>query len=526
MTNVVLGYLGSQLDAGSDLDRWERWRPTVGVCQQDDMVVDRFELLADRRTRKLARTVAADIHSVSPETDVRVHETSFRDPWDFEEVYGGLYDFARTYDFRPENEDYLFHITTGTHVFQICAFLLTESRHFPARLLQASPPRKRDGGVAGTYKIIDLDLSRYDQLAARFDEEQQSRVSFLKAGIDTRNERFNTLIDEIEFVALQSDAPMLLTGPTGAGKSRLARRIYELKRNNERVGGEFVEVNCAMLRGDQAMSTLFGHRKGAFTGAAKDRPGLLRSADKGILFLDEIGELGSDEQAMLLRALEEKRFLPVGADEEVTSDFQLIAGTNRDLRKRVGEGSFREDLLARIDLWTFELPGLADRREDIEPNIEFELTQYATRAGRQVRFNKEARERFLRFATSSDARWLANFRDLNAAMVRMATMSPAGRIQEGTVTAEITRLQRSWGQAASQTSLLDQIDGLDRSTIDEFDQRQLEHVIEVCRQSKSLAEAGRKLFNVSRLAKKQPNDSDRLRKYLAKFGLSFPDITD
>ena len=105
-------------------------------------------------------------------------------------------------------------------------------------------------------------------------------------------------------------------------------------------------------------------------------------------------------------------------------------------------------------------------------------------------------------------------------------MSPAGRIQEGTVTAEITRLQRSWGQAASQTSLLDQIDGLDRSTIDEFDQRQLEHVIEVCRQSKSLAEAGRKLFNVSRLAKKQPNDSDRLRKYLAKFGLSFPDITD
>ena len=353
-------------------------------------MVDRFELLIDRKTQQLANIVQEDIASVSPETDLRLHKVSFRDPWDFEEVYGKLHDFARGYDFRTDKERYLVHITTGTHVFQICTFLLTESNHFPGRLLQTSPPKKRDQGREGRYRIIDLDLSRYDQLAARFEQEQQSRVSFLKAGIETRNERFNALIDEIEFVALQSDGPMLLTGPTGAGKSQLAKRIYELKRNNERVTGEFVEVNCAMLRGDQAMSALFGHRKGAFTGAAKDRPGLLRSADGGMLFLDEIGELGGDEQAMLLRALEEKRFLPVGADEEVSSDFQLIAGTNRKLRDRVRDGKFREDLLARIDLWTFELPGLADRREDIEPNIEFELMQFAAASGRQVRFNKEA----------------------------------------------------------------------------------------------------------------------------------------
>lgn len=524
MKRVVIGYLGSQLDAGSDTDRWNSWRPTVGLCQHEDMLVDRFELLADKRTRSLARTVANDIHSVSPETEVRVHETSFRDPWDFEEVYAGLHDFARAYDFRVDTEDYLFHITTGTHVFQICAFLLTESRHFPARLLQTSPPRKRGRGSEGEYKIIDLDLSRYDQLAARFEQEQRSRVSFLKAGIDTRNKRFNELIDQIEFVALQSDAPMLLTGPTGAGKSRLAKRVYELKRNNERVTGEFVEVNCAMLRGDHAMSTLFGHQKGAFTGAAKDRPGLLRSAHKGILFLDEIGELGSDEQAMLLRALEEKRFLPVGADDEASSDFQLISGTNRDLRGRVIEGRFREDLLARIDLWTFRLPGLAERHEDIEPNIEFELDQFAASSGRQVRFNREARDRFLRFATSPEAKWLANFRDLNAAMVRMATLSPTGRIQEPTVTAEIDRLRKSWGRSGS-GSVLDEIAELDRSAIDEFDQRQLAHVIEICRASSSMADAGRKLFNVSRLAKKQPNDSDRLKKYLAKFGLNFGELT-
>src|SRR5262249_21144841 len=116
-------------------------------------------------------------------------------------------------------------------------------------------------------------------------------------------------------------------GPTGAGKSQLARRIYELKVARHQIAGAFVDVNCATLRGDAAMSTLFGHRKGAFTGAVQDRPGLLRAADGGLLFLDEIGELGLDEQAMLLRAVEEKRFLPVGADKEVASDFRLIAGT-------------------------------------------------------------------------------------------------------------------------------------------------------------------------------------------------------
>jgi len=97
-------------------------------------------------------------------------------------------------------------------------------------------------------------------------------------------------------------------------------------------------VNCATLRGDQALSTLFGHKKGAFTGAIQDRHGLLREADKGMLFLDEVGELGSDEQAMLLRAIEEKLFFPMGSDKEVSSDFQLICGTNRDLQRDAREG--------------------------------------------------------------------------------------------------------------------------------------------------------------------------------------------
>ena len=314
-------------------------------------------------------------------------------------MYGALYDFANNYPFDPDKEDYWIHITTGSHVAQICMFLMTEARYFPGRLVQTSPPKRQAAGNPGSYALIDLDLSRYDQIAQRFTREQAEGVAFLKSGIATRNAKFNAMIEEIERVAIKSRAPMLLMGPTGAGKSFLARRVYELKKSRHQIDGKFVDLNCATLHGDGAASTLFGHIKGSFTGAGVDRPGLLRSAHKGLLFLDEIGELGLDEQAMLLKAIEEKRFFPVGADTEVQSDFQLIAGTNRDLGKEVAAGRFREDLYARINLWTYELPGLVQRPEDIEPNLEYLLAQYGAETGERVRFNKEARERFMRFAT-------------------------------------------------------------------------------------------------------------------------------
>lgn len=183
-----------------------------------------------------------------------------------------------------------------------------------------------------------------------------------------------------------------------------------------------MEVNCATLRGDTAMSTLFGHVKGAFTGARESREGLLRSANGGMLFLDEIGELGADEQAMLLKAIEEKTFYPFGSDRQVSSDFQLIAGTVRDLRQLVAEGKFREDLYARINLWTFTLPGLRQRQEDIEPNLDYEVGRHASLTGDSVRFNTEARRAWLAFATSPQATWRGNFRELSASVTRMATL--------------------------------------------------------------------------------------------------------
>lgn len=357
MKKVAISILGTTMDRrGKGDKRWDKWRPTLSMCQHDDLLIDRLELLFDHHAQHLANQVTDDIARVSPATQVVHHCVDFVDPWDFETVYSDLLDFARGYSFDTGSEKYLVHITTGTHVAQICLYLLTEAGYLPGKL-QGRP----------------------------------------------------------------------------------------------------VSVNCATLKGENAMSALFGDKKGAFTGAAADRAGLLMEADGGLLFLDEIGELGLDEQAMLLKAIEYKRFMPFGADRETSSNFQVIAGTNRDLARLTGEGLFREDLLARIDLWTYRLPSLQERLEDLAPNIDYELEAFSRKAGELVSFNKAAREKYLRFGMSPAASWSANFRDLNASITRMAT----------------------------------------------------------------LAEAGRKLFNVSRLEKKSQNDSHRVKQLLDKYGIRF-----
>jgi len=523
---VVLGFLGSTLDASKfGPSRWQKWRPTVALCMQQDLRVSRLELIHGRLHARLADYVKEDIAGVSPETDVKLRQIDFDNAWDFEEVYGKLLDVARAYPFDPEAEDYYVHITTGTHVAQICLFLLTEARYLPGRLLQTNPPRGASAGVEGSWSAIDLDLSRYDSIATRFALAAAEGSSFLKSGIETKNAAFNRMIDEIEQVAVRSRAPLLLMGPTGAGKSQLARRIYDLKRLKHQFAGAFVEVNCATLKGDGAMSALFGHKKGAFTGAAADRPGLLRAADKGMLFLDEIGELGLDEQAMILRAIEEKRFLPVGADREAASEFQLIAGTNCDLGQAVADGRFRDDLYARLNLWTFTLPALRDRIEDIAPNLDYELDRFAEREGMRVSFNKEARRAFLDFATSPDAAWSGNFRDLAASVTRMATFAPSGRIDVATVEGEKARLVRLWSGASTSDDLEALLDADALAALDPFDRVQLAEVVRVCRKSRSLSDAGRRLFAASRARRTSSNDADRLRKYLQRFALDWSRVT-
>lgn len=541
---AVIGFLGTTLDNGFNDKRWQRWRPSVSLCLHDDLLVDELHILYSKRDKRLFNVIVDDVAQVSANTKVIGHRVTLASPWDFADVYAELYDFVTGFAFR-EDTDYLLHLTTGTHVAQICWFLLVEAGFLPADLIQTSPcPKPDQYDPQGRYQVIDLDVSRYDSLRARFEAEKAQHWQTLQANLVTQNAAYQQLIADIEKVATRSNAPILLMGATGAGKSQLATQIYTLKKNkanNKQALGAFVEVNCATLRGDTAMSVLFGHVKGAFTGAASSREGLLKSADGGLLFLDEIGELGLDEQAMLLTALEAQRFYPLGSDTPIDVSFQLMAGTNKDLRQAVADGEFRADLFARLNTWTFFLPSLKDRIEDLPANIDYELARLGSEQQYQYRFEPEARAYFEDFAMSSEATWQGNFRDLSASMTRLTTLCEGKVIRMPDVKAEITRLKHLWAlpssaqhqvdkadtpslteqQAHADTVLSRHLSSDDKDALDPFDAVQLAYVIEVCYQHSSQAAAGRYLYANSRNQLKSNNDSDRLRKYLLKFGLRF-----
>ena len=184
--------------------------------------------------------------------------------------------------------------------------------------------------------------------------------------------------------------------------------------------------------------------------------------------------------------------------------------------------------MARINIWDFELPGLKDRSSDIEPNIDHELKKFAGVSGNLLRFTVESKKHYLRFSTSGEALWRGNFRDLNASIHRMATLADTARIGIDNVEDEILLLKKQWRQTDDNgymDCLTEVMSDEQIAEIDPFDIPQLVNVIQVCRESKSMVQAGRSLFTVSRLTKKVSNDSDRLRKYLAKFDLSWDDIS-
>ncbi|MBU4191731.1 MAG: sigma-54 dependent transcriptional regulator, partial [Proteobacteria bacterium] len=204
--------------------------------------------------------------------------------------------------------------------------------------------------------------------------------------------------------AARSDTNVLITGETGTGKELFASTIHQ---NSRRHGGQFVVVDCAGLTETLVESTLFGHRKGAFTGAQADRIGLIKLADKGTLFLDEVGEMPLSIQKVFLRVLQERTFRPVGDTREQTSDFRLVAATNRDLDAMVEQGQFRADLLFRIKTMRIHLPPLSQRPEDIRALALFQVIRLCEHYGME---KKNFGSNF--FTTLESYSWPGNVREL------------------------------------------------------------------------------------------------------------------
>lgn len=473
---------------------------------------------------------------------VKLKTTLYFNVKNFNPIYSVFAEWFTKYPFNTEEFEYFLYFARGNifaHSFLLT--LLLNIRHLPCRIIHLR--RNRDA-VSPPWlpEIYEANLGKWLSDISEYEKKHYDTQSLLKSSIPTNSEKFNKLITNIEHIAMHSTAPILFLGPTGSGKSQLARRIYELRKKVGTVRGNFVSVNCATLHGDLAYSTLFGHVKGAFTGAAANRNGLLKTADGGILFLDEIGELSQELQAQLLKAIEEKSYLPMGADTEVQSDFQLICATNKILAEDIQRGLFRQDLYARINLWEFNLPGLKERLEDIEPNIDYEIQRLREEKGLLADFTPEAKKAYLDFATSPEAVWANNFRSLSASMERMVTYSLYGSITLEIVMQEIALLKKDWSKYkhSSAVSSAEQNSKTERFALqnilaaqgkiphaserDLFDAVQLEEVLTVCKNAASRSEAGRKLFAHSRQQKKSVDDTARLNKYLKGLKISWEDI--
>ncbi|TNF28269.1 MAG: sigma-54-dependent Fis family transcriptional regulator, partial [Deltaproteobacteria bacterium] len=217
-----------------------------------------------------------------------------------------------------------------------------------------------------------------------------------------------------------NDLPVLVTGESGVGKELLARALHF---NGPRRGARFVAENCGAIPPDLFESVFFGHVRGAFTGAHSARRGLLEMADGGTLFLDEVGELPLEHQVKLLRALQEKRFRPVGAQKELSADFRVVAATNRDLRRMVAEGSFREDLYYRIAVVTIEVPPLRERRDDVLPIVQRLLDDHGARSGRALKLTTGAADALLAYP------WPGNVRELENELLRAAVLCEGTHIR-------------------------------------------------------------------------------------------------
>lgn len=281
----------------------------------------------------------------------------------------------------------------------------------------------RDGAYDFISKPIDinrlitsvrnaLDRKKLVQTASTLQKEntQLKKKVNKKYQMIGNSDALSKIQEMIEKVA-PSDARVLITGPNGAGKELVAHSIHA---KSERSRGPMIEVNCAAIPSELIESELFGHVKGSFTGAIKDKQGKFELASGGTIFLDEIGDMSLVAQAKVLRALQESRVSPVGSDKEIKVDVRVIAATNKDLQKEIANGKFREDLYHRLSVIEIYVPALDERKDDIPLLVEHFAQIIADEQGNALKtFDKKAIEALQNFS------WTGNIRELRNVVERL-----------------------------------------------------------------------------------------------------------
>lgn len=371
--------------------------------------------------------------------EINVHPVSLSDPYNYEHVYRAVTEVLRQFLEDPSNaaKSLAFYLNPGTTAMGAVWFLLAHSKDFQAELYQlagsGSSPQRADipfqiGGVDFLPEIRQRRERALAGLAAAAGQELPA--------LDGKSEA----IHQVQRLVLQyacTPFDVLIHGASGTGKDVVANRLNELSpRGRERK--PFLEVNCAAFPPLLLESELFGHVKGAFTGAHKDKKGKFVDADGGTLFLDELGECSPDMQAKLLRVLQpsdpahptRRKITPVGADasQATTVDVRVFAATNRDLRAIVNDGSFRADLYHRLAALVIRLPSLQERPEDVRP-LALKLLEKANAAMRHTN-NQAVPKKLTEAALNAltDIEWTGNVRQLNAVIVRTVVSAPGDLI--------------------------------------------------------------------------------------------------
>jgi len=394
------------------------------------------ERAKDLETEVQAEQIAARINIV---------DFPLQDVISYEEIWKKLDSVLNSIEqsMSSQKNRWSFLLDSGTPQMKSCLFLAGKTQKYRTRLLQGIPPEFGHG----TYHVRDITNAtpslpvQSATLTGRHIPESQ--VFF--QGEPTSGYVGNTEVEKDtcrepglifeEFVVAQSPAlreafqrarrvakysePVLILGETGTGKTMLARTIHE---QSPRCDAPFIELNCSAIPEGLAESTLFGHERGAFTGADRAKSGALRSADRGTLFLDEVGDLPLFVQAKLLKAIEEQRFTPVGADRPVSVDVRIIAATNSDLKARIAQGTFRRDLYQRLNVITITLPPLRDRPEDVEALIKNTLATWNINYQEHKYLSGEAKQLLLHYA------WPGNVRELLNAVRSAAAIAPHDEI--------------------------------------------------------------------------------------------------
>jgi DNA-binding NtrC family response regulator len=317
------------------------------------------------------------------------------------------------------------------------------------------------------YTVVEraMEKARLLQETQRLREKLRDRNAFKHVvAVDPKTQAVFELVTKVG----ASKATVLITGESGTGKELVAEAIYSA---SDRADKPFVRLNCAALSESLLESELFGHERGAFTGAVGRREGRFKQADGGTLFLDEVGELSPATQVKLLRVLQEKTFERVGGNETVKVDVRLVAATHRDLRQEIAKGTFREDLFYRLNVITVDLPPLRERTQDILPLANFFLNRYAGENGKSIEdFSEDARTAILAHP------WPGNVRELENAIERAVVLCDGPQLQG-------RHLPAALGQV-TEGSQLPIIPG---STIEELERFAIMKTLEACGGSTSKA---------------------------------------